>query len=169
MTSKKLPTHAFEDPNLRRRVIEILNQLSSLLPAESGTWTAAIQGSGTAGTYQIGTQLCRYVRMGRYVNLSFSIGMAAVVTGGGTGELYITGAPFIKSADTNPVGAAVLSAVDFATAGASIATAFANSGTTSILRFIESSDAAAAAGVSISGLDANDTIYGAISYETDDP
>lgn len=137
--------------------------------ASSGAWTAVISGSGTAGTYQIGSQTCRWTRIGRMVFLNLNITMAAVVTGGGTGFLKITGAPFTKLATAAPQGSVWLAGVDWA-AGASLSlshTSFTSS--VSDLYIAETNDNAANSSVQIAGLAANDIIVGSIAFETDDP
>jgi len=61
---------------------------------EEGTWTPVIRGSSTAGTYQQTVTRALYTKVGRQVTLQCYITMASTVTGGGTGYLQITGAPF---------------------------------------------------------------------------
>lgn len=61
---------------------------------EEGTWTPVIRGSGTAGTYEQTVTRALYTKVGRQVTLQCYITMAGAVTGGGTGYLQITGAPF---------------------------------------------------------------------------
>jgi hypothetical protein len=61
---------------------------------EEGTWTPVIRGAGTAGTYEQAITLATYTKVGRQVTLQCYIALAAVVTGGGTSYLQITGAPF---------------------------------------------------------------------------
>ena len=61
---------------------------------EEGTWPPVIRGSGTAGTYQQTVTRALYTKVGRQVTLQCYITMASTVTGGGTGYLQITGAPF---------------------------------------------------------------------------
>jgi hypothetical protein len=134
---------------------------------QSGTWTPAVRGSGTAGTYQIASNLCRYTRIGRRVWLDVLITMAPVVTGGGTSALAITGIPFAKIANSYPVGAARLSGVDWAT-GANLCIAFDNTAASSTLVYQETNDNAANSQIGIAGLAANDVIFGSICYETDD-
>jgi hypothetical protein len=81
---------------------------------EEGTWTPTVRGSGTAGTYQLDANTtCRYTRIGRQVTLTVRIRMAAAVTGGGTGDLYITGVPFAKSANQIAVGSVYLAVGTF--------------------------------------------------------
>jgi hypothetical protein len=61
---------------------------------EEGTWTPVIRGAGTAGTYEQSITRALYTKVGRQVTLQCYIALAAVVTGGGTSYLQITGAPF---------------------------------------------------------------------------
>ena len=61
---------------------------------EEGTWTPVIRGAGTAGTYEQVITRATYTKVGRQVVLQCYIALAAVVTGGGTSYLQITGAPF---------------------------------------------------------------------------
>lgn len=134
----------------------------------SGPWTATIRGSGTAGTYQITTQRCRWTRIGRRVWLDVYIVMAAVVTGGGTGHIQITGLPFAKIADSLPIGSVRLDAVDWA-AGANVVLSWSTAAASSTLVIDEVNDNASTTDVAIAGLGgANDAIYGSICYETDD-
>jgi hypothetical protein len=75
---------------------------------EEGTWTPVVSGTGTAGTYEIGTNGSTYTKIGRTVTLQGFIQFAAVVTGGGTGSLQITGLPFTKTANSYPAGSVYL-------------------------------------------------------------
>jgi hypothetical protein len=75
---------------------------------EEGTWTPVVAGSGTAGTYEIGTNGSTYTKVGRMVTIQGFIQFAAVVTGGGTGDLRITGLPYTKTANSYPVGSVYL-------------------------------------------------------------
>ncbi len=61
---------------------------------EEGTWTPVIRGAGTAGTYEQVITHATYTKVGRQVTLQCYIALAAVITGGGTSYLQITGAPF---------------------------------------------------------------------------
>ena len=61
---------------------------------EEGTWTPVVQGSGTAGTYEQVVTRATYTKVGRQVTLQCYLSLASAVTGGGTGYLQITGAPF---------------------------------------------------------------------------
>lgn len=133
----------------------------------SSTWTPVIRGSGTAGTYQIATNNSRYTRMGRRVHLDVFITLAGAITGGGTGGIQIDGVPFSKIANTYPLGNVQTDGVDF-DGGASLSLSFSAVAASSALILRESFDNAAASAVLVSGLLANDTIIGSISYETDD-
>lgn len=81
---------------------------------EEGTWTPTVRGSGTAGTYEIGTNGCTYTRIGRQVTLNVFIQIQSPVTGGGTGDLQITGVPFAKAANANPTAAVYLATGTYA-------------------------------------------------------
>ena len=61
---------------------------------EEGTWTPVIRGSGTAGTYEQTVTRALYTKVGRQVTLQCYITLQSSVTGGGTGYLQVTGAPF---------------------------------------------------------------------------
>jgi hypothetical protein len=113
--------------------------------------------------------MCRTSRFGRLIKLDVDITFAAAVTGGGTGYLQITGAPYTKAASTNPTGSVLLSGVDFTTAGASLALSFISSSATSTLFIRETVDAGAGNDMPIAGVGANDIVRGSIWYETDDP
>jgi hypothetical protein len=60
---------------------------------EEGTFTVAVRGSSTAGTYTITAQSCVYTKIGRLVSLSIAISGFSTASGG-TGYLQITGMPF---------------------------------------------------------------------------
>jgi hypothetical protein len=75
---------------------------------EEGTWTPVVTGTSTAGTYEIGVNGSTYTKIGRTVTLQGFIQFAAVVTGGGTGSLQITGLPFTKTANSYPTGSVYL-------------------------------------------------------------
>jgi hypothetical protein len=64
---------------------------------EEGTWTPAIRGAATAGTYELATAEGRYTKVGDLVTVWCRVVAAAVVTGGGTAYLLITGFPFANA------------------------------------------------------------------------
>jgi hypothetical protein len=125
-------------------------------------------GSGTAGTYELAMNNCRFMRIGRRVFLDVGLQFAAAITGGGTSALSITGLPFGKAPDTFPVGSVVLDEVNW-TAGASLSLAFSAISASSTLTIRETNDNAANTFLGIGAVAANDQIYGSICYETDDP
>jgi hypothetical protein len=168
MSLPVVPTDSANEKQHRTVIATSLNELVKFFNTiKSEPWTPVVRGSGTAGTYQIASNLCRYSRIGRRVWLDVLITMAPVVTGGGTSALAITGIPFAKIANSYPVGAARLSGVDW-TAGANLCIAFDNTAASSTLVFQETNDNAANTQVAITGLAANDVIFGSICYETDD-
>lgn len=132
---------------------------------EEGAWTPVVRGSGTAGTYELLTAWGTYVKSGKRVFADCFIEFAATVTGGGTGYLQITGIPFAKSANSNPVAVVRMAGVDF-TAGSFVSASFISSGVSSIFCLYETNDNAAASLVQISGVAANDLIAFSISYDT---
>lgn len=67
---------------------------------EEGVWTAAIVGATTPGVYEIATNDCRYTKIGRTVNISCRLVMAALITGGGSSQTKITGLPFAYPAQS---------------------------------------------------------------------
>lgn len=84
---------------------------TSLANYEEGTWTPTVAGSGTAGTYQLSANAsATYQRVGNLVTIFARILMASVVTGGGTGNVRISGLPFNMSA--SKYGSAFTCSVD---------------------------------------------------------
>jgi hypothetical protein len=162
-----VPTDSANEKQHRTILATTLNELVKLYPRQ-GDWTATIRGSGTAGTYEIASQLCRYTRTGRRVWLDVGITMAGAVTGGGTGDLAITGLPFAKAASTYPIGNVLLYGLDW-TAGASLSLAFSSTLASSSLVITQTIDTAAYAGVPIGAIGAGDLFFASICYETDDP
>jgi hypothetical protein len=130
--------------------------------AES-TWTAVVSGSGTAGTYELQTNQCQYIRIGRVVHLQAYLKFAGAVTGGGTGYLKITGLPFQKMSNSLPLGSITLDGVDYA-ASASLSVGFESPGASSTLAINETNDNAASTAVQIAGVAANDSIFFSITY-----
>jgi hypothetical protein len=133
----------------------------------SGTWTAAIKGSTSAGTYEIASQNCTYMQIGRQVTINAYITLAGAVTGGGTGNLSIdlTLLDIPTKTGKKAYGSAALSGIDYATAGASISSEADGTTHASGIWFAETSDAAAVSYVPISGVGANDVIAFSITYE----
>lgn len=167
-----LPVVPTESPNEKQHRAVIATSLNELVKffntIKSDAWTPVIRGSGMAGTYQIAVNGCRYTRMGRRVFLDVWVQFAAVVTGGGTGYMQITGLPFAKAASTFPIGTVHTSGLDFTTAGASLSLQFHTTTSSSILFIHENVDNTAGNDFPVSGVAANDIFYGSICYETDD-
>jgi hypothetical protein len=175
MSGQKLPNNALDDVtsaasiNMRRRVIENLNQLADLLPIEAGPWTPVVQGSSTAGTYEISSNLSRYMRVGRRVWVDVWFQLAAGITAGGTGDIQIIGAPFKKMANTLPQGTIRLDRVAF-TANSHLVLSHSDTITSvASLQIIEVVSNVSPAAVPVSALAADDIIIGSICFETDDP
>lgn len=143
-------------------IAQAFEQFSFLTPDE-GDWTAIVQGSGTAGTYEIASQESHYYRIGDWVFLSTYITLAGALTAGGVGDLNITGVPFTKRASHNPVGTITLSGVNW-TAGANLAIAFSTDDESAVLRVVETNDNAAGAALAIGSLAASDLIAATICY-----
>lgn len=164
-----VPLDTTNERQHRTLIATTINELIRACYPREGDWTAAIRGSGTAGTYQIASQTCRYTRIGRRVWLDVGITMAAVVTGGGTTALQITGAPYAKAASTFPVGSVRLNGLDTSAGAVHASLVFSATSASSILMISETQDNAAPTDFAISGIAANDTIHASICYETDDP
>jgi hypothetical protein len=132
----------------------------------AGTWTPVVAGSVTPGTYEInaGATRATYVRRGSLVTLQGYISMAGAVTGGGTGDLSITGLPFPKRVDTSAFGQGAFSGVDIGT-GALINAYFGTLQASSNLFFWQTTDNAGVTLVPISGVSAGDLIAFSITYE----
>jgi hypothetical protein len=76
---------------------------------EEGTWTPAIQGSSTAGTYTYLEQQGHYVKVGNQVTTWFNL--SNITTGSaGSGSLYLTGLPFTINWQSGFNGAGIGSA-----------------------------------------------------------
>ena len=79
---------------------------------EEGTWTPALRGSGTAGTFNLGTAVGKYTKIGNMVTLYCAITVTSV-SGSPTGDLQITGIPFAVATGTSGNGAAQTQYVGF--------------------------------------------------------
>jgi hypothetical protein len=154
------PMHALSNTIPAGLISDSAGQLQDIGVKEASV-TLAIQGSGTAGAYQIANQQCSYTRTGRRVWLDLDITLAGVIGGGGSGSLYITGLPVTKRTGTLPVGAAMLNSVAFS---GFVTLGFVSSGATSTLCLYQSTSNGATTAVPISGLTAGDRISGSISY-----
>jgi hypothetical protein len=153
--------------HLQRYMAELFQQVAFITP-ESEDFTPAIRGSGTAGTYELTTAQGRYYKLGDLVLAHIYIVFAGAVTGGGTGDLHITGLPFTKaqrSANLAPQGHVRLSGVDTA-AGVDVQCIFYDSANeVSTLALHETNDNAAHSVIPISAVAANDSILCSIMFE----
>ncbi len=133
---------------------------------ERGTWTPVIRGDGTAGTYEQAAGTCAtYIKDGNLVTLNCWIVLAGAITGGGTGEMIITGAPYTKSNNTWVVGPMRLNGVAF-TANTAPVLQFAGTAETSTM-YCWLNTGSGGSYVPISAVGAGDGISFSITYETD--
>ena len=130
------------------------------------TWTPVVKGSGTPGTYEINAAVTRAtsVKNGRLTTVNGYIVMAAALTGGGTGNLIVSGIPIPKRVDSAAFGAGVFSGVAF-TSAAQISCYFGTTGVSSQLLFWQTNNDASVTLVPISGLSPGDIIAFSITYE----
>jgi hypothetical protein len=129
---------------------------------EEGTWALALRGDGTAGTYEIDTLIANYTKIGRQVTLNAYLQLAAVITGGGTGDLQITGAPFTGGTGLF-TGAVTMSNVSYTGDYVCVTWAGQSGGQTNL--YLRTTTANAGAGfVATSGLAATDTITFTFTY-----
>jgi hypothetical protein len=61
---------------------------------EEGTWTPAYSGGGTAPTVSYQSQKGSYIKVGKFVFLSFSLSTTSVSGGSSSSDLYVSGLPF---------------------------------------------------------------------------
>ena len=87
------------------------------------------------------------------------------ITGGGTGDLSVTGLPFQKGANIAAWGTVAFSNVNY-TGGANLACYFGTTSAASTIYFWESNDNAGVTLTPISGVAAGSIIAFSISYET---
>ncbi len=162
-----VPLTSENEKQHRTIIATVLNELVKQYPLHA-SWTPVVRGSGTAGTYEIATNFSRVTRIGRRVWLDFGIVFAAVITGGGTVDLRVTGVPYAKAANTYPIGTLQTGGIDW-DAGADLGLAFDNSTASSQLIVRQTFDNASASSLPISAVAAGETFFGSICYETDDP
>jgi len=132
---------------------------------EEGTFTPVVQGSGTAGTYELSFSQAYYTKIGRMVTLHLSFGLDDPITGGGSGYVQISGLPFVKADNHNVVGTVRSTGFDYT--GDYLITSFTTAGTTStILGIFGNQDNASISLTPISGLSAGDSFRINVSYLT---
>jgi hypothetical protein len=72
---------------------------------EEGTWTPAYSGGGSAPTVGYSQQVGSYVKVGKFVFLSFSLNTSSVSGGSSSSDLYVSGIPFACGSGTGDRGA----------------------------------------------------------------
>lgn len=131
---------------------------------EEGTWTPVIAGSSAAGTYEISIAQADYVKIGKSVTVNFRIVMAGSLTGGGSGNLEITGLPFLKAENIIAQGSVVTRGIDLTSGAISLSCGFGTTSAVSKVVLEETIDNATSVIVPITALAANDTIQATITY-----
>lgn len=128
-----------------------------------GSWTPAVRGSGTAGTYQLDIATGQWTRTGNLVMVNARIIFAGAITGGGTGGLQVTGLPFAPRSTevVNWHGTAYTNGIDWT--GTAL-TAVANY-TNSVIAFYALNDNGTPIEVPISGVAAGDDLQFTVTYE----
>ena len=71
------------------------------VPSTSTSFSPALRGGTTAGTYTISNNASYYTQIGPIVFINMSFSYSFTVAGAGTGDLQITGMPVTSSNDTN--------------------------------------------------------------------
>jgi hypothetical protein len=131
---------------------------------EEGTWTPALAGSTTAGTYETSFASGWYTKIGRQVTVQFRVNLAGSITGGGVGFAVITGLPFNTSTDNYANGGSVLlSGVDFNDSAKHLYL-YKRSTTSAQLVISEVFDNASAQDVGIADFAASSIVAGSLIY-----
>ena len=129
---------------------------------EEGTWTPVIRGAGTAGTYEIATNISTYTKIGRQVTANAFIVLASSVTGGGTAYIQIQGLPFEKADNIYCNGTVSVVGIDFT--GTYLVCEFVSISATSTLYISEVVDGGSIIDLPVSAVGANDGIRLTITY-----
>jgi hypothetical protein len=127
-----------------------------------GTWTPALRGSGTAGTYETASVSGVWTKTGRIVTVHWQITLAGTVTGGGTGFAVVTGLPFNSATTANAIGSCILSGVNY-TAGAFVVPKIRSLASPNII-FQEMVSNTGVNDMAISAFGANDFVQGTLTY-----
>jgi hypothetical protein len=109
---------------------------------EEGTWTPAYAASTTNPTMQYNQTLGRYTKVGRLVTCHFHLRTSNSSTGGGVGNLLISGLPFTStSIDTNGgrQSGAIASSANFGANNFPNGVTVENNSTTALLTIVSSS------------------------------
>ena len=132
---------------------------------EEGTWTPVISGSTIAGTYQTATAVGTYTKIGNRIHIFCTVTMAAVVTGGGTGYMRISGLPVGTANAESATGAVAAIGLDM-TAGYTWLTALPDSPSGLTWFFQECGDNQAFQAFPIAGIGANDSFSFSATYRS---
>lgn len=141
--------------------ISASSDVNTLDDYEEGTWTPAVRGAGTFGTYTPTTADGTYTKVGRLVTASFRI-LGFSTASGGTGYMQITGVPFtnagyacgaVRFQFLTVAGSAVMLDVEFVAA----------SGATT-LNFFESYGNSAGQDTPISSVSTSTVLFGSITF-----
>jgi hypothetical protein len=134
----------------------------------SQSWSAVVGGSTTAGTYEInaGSSAFTCIKNGQQVTLSCYITLAATITGGGTGNLQITGIPYPKRANSAAFGSVAFSGLDYAV-DAQVTPYFGGLSSSSTIVFWQTADVSNVSLVPISAVSGGKILAFSITYETD--
>jgi hypothetical protein len=129
---------------------------------EEGDWTPVLRGATTAGTYEQSGSNAKYTKVGRLCTLHLTLNTAAVVTGGGTGDILIQGLPF----QVNTFGVFNVVSATGITFSKPQASFYANAAT-SELRILAIDNATGTQSLeAITVVGASDSIRGTITYLT---
>jgi hypothetical protein len=130
---------------------------------EEGTWTPAIRGAATAGTYQLATANGKYTKIGNQVTIWGNFAFAGSITGGGTSYMQITGIPF---ANSNPaIGSVAHSGLDITTNYTWLIVSPTGSANVTTWFLSENGDNVASSDFPISGVSANDNVSFTATYQ----
>jgi hypothetical protein len=128
---------------------------------EEGTWTPAVRGSGTAGTYTPVTVEGTYTKVGRLVTASFRI-LGFSAASGGTGYMQITGVPFTNTGYA--CGSVRFQFLTVAGSAVMVDVEFISSSGATILNFFESYNNAAGQDTPISSVSTSTSLFGTITF-----
>ena len=132
---------------------------------EEGTWTPAVRGAGTAGTYTY-TGFASYTKVGRSVTVCASLS-AITESSAGTGYLTITGLPFAKKANSMSTGAVDFRELELGSSNTGCVVEFITSASTSVVYLRGTADNFSGADVQIGGIYSGLTFIGfSMTYET---
>lgn len=133
-----------------------------------GTWTPTIAGSATPGTQTYVRQLGRYIRVGNLVTAWFRVELSAL-DGATAGNVLIGGLPFASTAAANEFFTGSLSAINNLAHVAAGVQQFGvrvpqNQTNAELIEFGQAAGGSAA-NVTVAGLTATSSLFGALTYQ----